>query len=345
MRASRSTCSIGGPGLDWRCPRRLGPNHPAAREHVDVLHAHQYAPFFYSAASRLVGWRPPILFSEHGRHQPDYPRRKRILANRVLLRRHDRVAAVGEAVRQALIHNEGLSPRRVEVIYNGIPLEQFGTRLTPTDRAAVRAEIGLEVEDFALLMVARLDYLKDHATAIRTIEAVAGRCPRARLILVGEGPEREAIESLVTQRDLGEYVRLLGQRGDVSRLMAASDVVLLTSISEGIPLTLIEAMASGLPVVSTQVGGVAEVVADGETGLLAPSGDAAALAEHICCLADDPGRRDKMGRAGRQRAEERFSERRMHDAYAHIYEELAGIRGRNRRDRSALNAGRDQECR
>ncbi len=129
--------------------------------------------------------------------------------------------------------------------------------------------------------MARLDYLKDHSTAIRTIEEVAGRCPHARLILVGEGPEWGAIESLVRQRDLGGNVRLLGQRGDVPRLMAASDVVLLTSISEGIPLTLIEAMASGLPVVSTRVGGVAEVVADGQTGLLAPSGDAGAGRAHL----------------------------------------------------------------
>jgi glycosyltransferase involved in cell wall biosynthesis len=97
--------------------------------------------------------------------------------------------------------------------------------------------------------------------------------------------------------------------------------------------------------VSTRVGGVAEVVADSETGLLASSGDPEALAVHICCLAGDPGRRDRMGRAGRQRAEELFSERRMHDAYGHIYEELAGKRGRNRRDRSAFKVGRDQECR
>ena len=208
----------------------------------------------------------------------------------------------------------------------------------------VRAEIGLEADVFAVIMVARLDYLKDHATAIRTIEEVAGQCPRARLILVGEGPERGAIECLVRQRNLGGLVRLLGQRGDVPWLMAASDIVLLTSISEGIPLTLIEAMASGLPVVSTGVGGVAEVVADGQTGLLARQGDAAALTEHICRLADDPGCRERMGRAGLQRAEELFSEARMHDAYTQIYEELAGRSCRPRRDTSAFSLGRNEGC-
>jgi glycosyltransferase involved in cell wall biosynthesis len=308
------------PGQDWRCARRLAAI--VRREQVDLLHAHQYTPFFYSTVSRLLGSRPPIFFTEHGRHHPDYPRWKRILANRVLLRGHDRVVAVGEAVRQALIHNEGIPPGRVEVIYNGISLERFETRLTETERAAVRAAIGLDPDDLVLIQVARLDRLKDHATAIRTIERVAGRCPRARLVLVGDGPERGTIEELVGHRSLRDNVRLLGERDDVPRLLAASDIALLTSISEGIPLALIEAMAARRAVVSTQVGGVAEVVADGQTGLLAPAGDDTALAEHILLLADDSLRRDQMGRMGRQRAQELFSVRRMHDSYRLIYAEM-----------------------
>jgi glycosyltransferase involved in cell wall biosynthesis len=294
------------------------------RERVDIIHAHQYTPFFYGAASRWLGSAPPVLFTEHGRAHPDFPRRKRILANRVLLRRADRAVAVGEAVRQALIRNEGIAPGRVEVIYNGIPLEPFETRLTTSERAAVRAEIGVEPDDLIVIQVARLDYLKDHATAIRTIERVAGRCPNARLVLVGEGPERGAIEDLVQARVMGDHVRLLGRRTDVPRLLAAADIVLLTSISEGIPLTLIEAMASGHPVVSTRVGGVAEVVVDGQTGLLAPAGDGETLAGHIVRLADEPGRRDRMGRSGRRRAEELFSEGRMHEAYQQIYTSMIG---------------------
>src|SRR5262249_31788342 len=130
------------PGVDWSCARRLA--EIVRRERVDVLHAHQYTPFFYGAASRRLGARPPVLFTEHGPAHPDYPPRKRSLATRVLLRSRDRVGAVGEAVRQALIHNEGIAPHRVEVIYNGIPLERFEARLTPAERAAVRAKIGVE---------------------------------------------------------------------------------------------------------------------------------------------------------------------------------------------------------
>jgi glycosyltransferase involved in cell wall biosynthesis len=142
------------------------------------------------------------------------------------------------------------------------------------------------------------------------------------LVLVGDGPERGAIEEMVRHQALEEHVRLLGQRDDVPRLLAASDLVLLTSISEGIPLTLIEAMAAARPVVATSVGGVAEVVVDGQTGLLAPARDDQALAEHILRLADDPARRDELARSGRERAESLFSEQRMHDGYRTCYEEM-----------------------
>lgn len=309
------------PGLDWRCVRRLG--EIVRRERVDILHAHQYAPFFYCTAGRLPRARPAVVFTEHGRHHPDYPRRRRMLANRVLLLRRDRVVAVGEAVRRALIRNEGFAGDRVEVIYNGIPLERFEDGLAEAGRAAVRADIGVDPDDLVVIQVARLDYLKDHITAIGAIERVAGRCPRARLVLVGEGPERGRIEDLVRQRSLGANVRLLGARRDVPRLLAASDIVLLTSISEGIPLTLIEGMAAGRPVVATRVGGVPEVVEEGVTGLLAPAGDADALADHILHLAAAAGRRTELGCAGQQRAKFLFSERRMCDAYRDLYNQLA----------------------
>jgi glycosyltransferase involved in cell wall biosynthesis len=117
---------------------------------------------------------------------------------------------------------------------------------------------------------------------------------------------------------------LLGLRKDVARLLAGADLFLLTSISEGIPLTLIEAMAAGLSVVSTRVGGVPEVVTDGETGLLAPVGDAVALGQAICKLAANPSQRTQMGRVGLQRAEALFSEQRMHSRYRQLYREMLG---------------------
>lgn len=305
-------------GVDWRCAGRLA--RLLRRERVDLLHAHQYTPFFYAMTARLLCRRPPVLFTEHGRWYPDYPRPRRIIANRLLLERRDRVVGVGESVRKALIRNEGIPAERVSVIYNGIDLTMFSGK--SYDRVAARREMGVGINDLVIIQVARLDSLKDHATAIRTLERVAQRRGAARLVLVGEGPERETIQRMVRARQLEGHVRFLGLRTDVARLLPAADLALLTSVSEGIPLTLIEAMAAGIPAVSTRVGGVGEVIEDGRSGLLAPASDDAALAENILCLANDSDLRDRMGRLGRERAEALFSERPMHASYLRLYSEM-----------------------
>lgn len=305
-------------GLDWRCAARLA--QLLRRERVDLIHAHQYTPFFYAMMGRLLARKPPILFTEHGRHFPDYPRRKRMIANRLLLERRDRVVAVGNSVRQALINNEGFPGDRVEVIYNGIDETTF-VKGDP-DQADLRGQLGIGPGDLLVLMVARLDYLKDHGTALRTIQRLAAQAPRVRLLLAGEGPERGGIEAQIEELKLGNQVRLLGLRNDIPQLVRAADLFLLTSISEGIPLTVIEAMATSLPVVATKVGGLPEVVEDGITGFLAPSGDDAQLAKQILRLSDSPDLRQEMGRRGRQRAEAMFSESFMHDRYRQLYQAM-----------------------
>jgi glycosyltransferase involved in cell wall biosynthesis len=309
------------PGVDWNTARRLA--GLLRRQRVDLLHAHQYTPFFYTATARLLYRRPPILFTEHGRWYPDYPRRKRIVLNRLVLQRRDRVVGVGESVRQALIDNEGISADRVSVIYNGIDVARYQQNGSDT-RWSIRRELGLRPDDVVVVQVARLDYLKDHLTAVRTMARVTACRGDVRLILVGDGPEQATIQQEICRCGLGEHVRLLGLRTDVARLLAASDVFLLTSISEGIPLTVIEAMAAGLPVVSTRVGGVAEIVEEGRTGLLAPARDDGALAEALLLLAADPALRATMGQLGRERAAAVFSEARMHDGYRQLYENMLG---------------------
>jgi glycosyltransferase involved in cell wall biosynthesis len=308
------------PGVDLGCMRRLA---RLWRTHqVDLVHAHQYTPFFYALAARGLHRRPPVLFTEHGRWFPDYPRRKRIFFNRLMLRRGDRVVAVGGSVRDALVKNEGIAGKRIQVVYNGVDVAAFDDQ--PTDRAALRARLGFGADELVILQVARLDYLKDHLTAIRTIQRVAAVRPDARLVLVGEGPERGKIEAEIGQRGVSSFVRLLGLRTDIAELLHASDLFLLTSISEGIPVTLIEALAARLPIVSTGVGGIGEVVEAGKTGLLAPSGDDAALADAVLQLANDATLRSRMGHQGHARAQAVFSEAQMHAGYQAVYEEMLG---------------------
>ncbi len=291
-------------------------------ERVDVVHAHQFGPFFYGATARLLARRPGLVMTEHGRSFPDPPRRSHFLFNRTVLRREDRVVAVGEDVRRALIDNEGFPAGRVEVVYNGVDTGAFTE--SARHRETVRREIGVGATDFVLMQVARLDAIKDHATAVRAVGRAAERRGDVRLVIVGDGAEAGPIDTLIRDLGLGANVIRLGTRPDVARLLGAADAVLLSSRSEGIPLTLIEGMAAGLPVVSTRVGGVPEVVVEGETGLLAPAGDADALAAHILHLAGSPDLRAKLGQAGRERARASFDEGRMIASYDQIYGGFAG---------------------
>jgi glycosyltransferase involved in cell wall biosynthesis len=192
---------------------------------------------------------------------------------------------------------------------------------------AAREAIGLRPGDFMIVQVARLDPLKDHWTALRAVQRVAGKHPEVRLVLVGGGPEEENIERGIRALGLEKNVRMLGFRADCAPLLQAADIFLLTSLSEGIPVTVIEAMAAGLPVVSTDVGGLREVVLEGETGLLAPAGDDGALANLIAQLIESPALRRQMGRRGQERAGKLFSQERMHGSYCRVYDEmLAGRR-------------------
>ena len=310
-------------GVDWQCGRRLTTFF--REQNVAAVHAHQYTPFFYSLLARGFGRQPPIVFTEHGRQHPDHPRLKRIVCNRLLLRPRDRVIAVGEAVRGALIANEGIPASRVEVLFNGVRLKTYRAAANdPALRAAVRHELGLSDSDFVVAQVARLNELKDHATAARAIARTTRQSANIRWLVVGDGEQRTALEAAVRDNGIGDVTKVLGTRRDVPRLLAAADVCLLSSISEGIPLTLIEAMAARLPVVSTDVGGVAEVVVPEITGLLAPSGDDALLADRLIRLAADRAFGSRLGRNGAARAEDLFSFERMADGYARVFAETLG---------------------
>lgn len=356
------------PGIDWRCAFRLG--HFLRRERVTVVHAHQYTPFFQSLLARLAYRRPPVIFTEHGRHYPDSRSLKRVAFNRVLLRGDDRVIGVGQAVCDALIQNEGLPSQRVELIYNGVDLGAFAAAADRADECRVSQRncdalsgIGFQPvgvhqvwqkndrqdacpakkydrqdayptgDEFrpTILQVARLNPLKDHETALRAFARLRDQGVKARLVLAGEGETRPVIERCIADLKLEQDVTLLGARRDIPELMAAADVFLLSSISEGIPLTLIEAMAARRPVVSTDVGGVSEVVLHNETGLLAPARDDEQLARHLRTLIKSPELRSQFGTAGSRRAHELFSIEQMLESYAELYGGGPRAEGRGRK--------------
>lgn len=323
------------PGIDLALGRRL--RRHAKAHGVSLIHAHQYTPFFYSALSRgrLPGRRSrPILFTEHGRHYPDHRSTRRVLANKLLLKGKDRVTAVGEFVREALIHNEGIARKRIDVIHNGITPAPgiFATAGDAADsgrsedaRQAARRQLSIEPDRPVVMQVARFHPVKDHATALRAWAEVHAELPDALLVLVGEGEERGKMQALADELGLRDAVRFTGAVDDARALIPAADLCTLTSLSEGISVTLLEAMAAGKAIVATGVGGNGEVVEQGQTGLLVPRGDSTQLGEAIVGLLEDDDRRLAMGQAGRQRLFERFTAERMHAGYARLYESMLGL--------------------
>jgi sugar transferase (PEP-CTERM/EpsH1 system associated) len=302
-------------GLDWSCVAKL--RQIIKRHGATIVHAHQYTPFSYALLAR--GWRrsPRIVFTEHGRHQPDYRRWKRVFVNRLLTAPSDRIVAVGQAVRRALIDNEGFAPRRVEVIYNGVDLQRIASGAA--HRVETRASLGLRPDQIVLIHVARLDYLKDHATAVSAVKQLVDDVPNLRYVIVGDGPLRSSIEKQVEQESLQNHVLFLGTRQDIPQLLAMSDIFVLPSVSEGIPLVLIEAMAAGLPVVATAVGGVPEMIDSGVQGILVPPRSAGALADALRTLIRNPALRQAMSAAGKVRARERFGEESMLERYRELF--------------------------
>jgi glycosyltransferase involved in cell wall biosynthesis len=207
-------------------------------------------------------------------------------------------------------------PERMSVIWNGI---DPGPRPDADARARARQRIGAADGDVLVGTVARLDAVKDLPMLMRAIAVARSMVPTVRLVIVGEGPARAAIERTVAEVALETSVHLTGQRNDVRELMPAFDLYVNSSISEGISLTLLEAMAAERAIVATAVGGTPEVVCDGATGVLVPPGDAGALGAAMAALLKEPMRAAALGEAGRRRVLQHFTLDRMVEAYAAVY--------------------------
>ena len=308
------------PGLDFSVSRRMAADIRAHR--IQVIHAHQYTPFFYSAiAGRVSGTRPHLIFTEHGRHYPDVVSASRRWINRLVLDRlADDVNAVCEFSARSLAEKDGFRADRIHVIPNGIDAPKYAS---VTDRPALKARLGLDPERRYVTCVARFHPVKDHRTLIAAFARVAGQVDDVDLVLAGDGELRLAIEAQVRELGLGERVRLLGVRRDVADLLRASDVFALTSVSEAASITLLEAMGAGLPVVVTAVGGNPELVRNGTDGLLTPRGDAGAAADALRRILSDGAFAQALGDSGRVRVRDTFSLDRTVAEYHTLYRALA----------------------
>jgi glycosyltransferase involved in cell wall biosynthesis len=298
-------------GLDLRMLPRLARVVRSFRP--AIVHTHSYV-LRYALPARLASGGGPMVHTLHNLAARESPRLG-TWVHRIAMRAGVCSVAVSREVAQSFAELYGREPECV--IENGIDLERF----RPSGRGWKRAN-GFADGDRLLVSVARLDRQKNPLGLMDAFARALGGDPRWHLLLVGDGSLRQEAEARARSLLAGR-IHLLGVRGDIDALLPECDAFALASHWEGMPVAIIEAMAAGLPVVATAVSGVAEMVADGVTGLLAPPGDTQALADALALLARDPGRRQEFGRAARERAA-RFGVDRMIAAYAALFERLAG---------------------
>lgn len=300
------------PGFHPSLGRRIG--DVAEASGATVLHCHHYSPFVYGCLAGLTRPGLRLVYTEHGRLSDAPTSSKRKLVNRLLVRCPADIAVVSQELRDYLAMG-GFPADRVNVIYNGI---EPGPEPKATDRHRARGALGLPASAVVFGTVARLDPVKDLITLIEAFEIAHLNVPNSVLVIVGNGSERAALEARARALGISSHVRLVGMRSDVRALLPAFDAYVNSSISEGVSLTILEAMAAGLPVVATRVGGTPEVVIDG-TGVLVPPRHPAALASALVELARSSECGIDMGRAGRRRVLTTFSLDRMVDDYVRAY--------------------------
>jgi glycosyltransferase involved in cell wall biosynthesis len=230
----------------------------------------------------------------------------------------DRVIAVSRAVGRGLLR-DGLPARRLLLVHDGVV-----DRPPEPDGGDVLRELGIPAGSHVIGNVAALTEHKDHATLLAAMPAVLEAVPEARLVIVGGGELRARLEAEALRRGLGGRCVFTGFRADVDRLIPAFSLLCLTSRTEGLGSSLLDAMCFGRAVVATRTGGIPEAVVQGETGLLVPVGDPPALAAALVRLLLSPGEREAMGRAGRRRFERLFTAERMVEGTLRSYDELGG---------------------
>jgi glycosyltransferase involved in cell wall biosynthesis len=266
---------------------------------------------------------PVVVSTLHSTGWPDCIGR----LNRLLTPITDAFVAVAPSHGRFLVEREHLPARKVVVVPNGVDTERFQP---VRDAAAVRRQLGIEPSAPVVAIVAALRPEKNHELYLEAARRVTRRVPEARFLVIGDGPRRAPLEQLAVELGVASHVVFLGSRQDVPRLLSAADVFVLTSHNEANPVSILEAMSVGLPVVATDVGSVNETVRDGETGYLVPPGNADRLAGRILELLGDPLQRESMGAAARELVVARWSVDVMVAGYerliASLYARKTGIR-------------------
>jgi sugar transferase (PEP-CTERM/EpsH1 system associated) len=280
-----------------------------------VIHTRNWGGMDGIMAARFAGCRT-IIHGEHGWEvfDPIGDNRKRVLTRRFLSGFVKEYTCVSRQI-QGWLHKTIRIKKPITQIYNGVDIDLYSPN---SAGQSIRRRVGVPLDAFVIGWVGRLDPIKDHPTLFRAFEIVRQKAPNTVLLIIGDGPERSQL-----QKEAPEGVSFLGSRPDVPELLRTFDVFVLPSKNEGISNTILEAMATAIPVVATKVGGNPELVEAGSTGFLVKPGDFESMASALLNYYENPALRARHGKAGRARVMKHFGITQMVQSYESVYRRVA----------------------
>jgi glycosyltransferase involved in cell wall biosynthesis len=297
---------------------------------IDIVHCSVFTANLWGRLAGILAGTPVLI--AHEQSTVSLEKRSRRQIDRLLAPFTWRVLTVSEDLRRRVLREERLSPRRVEILFNAVDEEAISRAAASATACPPGLEKWRGENAFPrppiVGAVGRLEYRKDHLTLVRAAARVLERRPEAVFLLAGEGPDRPKIEAELRALGLEGRFVLLGERADIPALLRAFDVYVLSSITEGLSLSILEAMAAGCPVAATRVGGNPELLDEGRAGLLCEAGDVEGLASILLELLDDADKRGTLARAAKRRVRETFDihpvARRLEDLYRRAMSERRG---------------------
>jgi glycosyltransferase involved in cell wall biosynthesis len=286
-------------------------------ERVAIIHAHEFDAIVHGTIAGCFA-RIPVVATIHGKHY-FWEKPSRRMAYR-LVSYYARVVAVSEDLQQFILNRVGISPGRISTVYNGVDISPDQIDITRCKR-----ELGIDPDEQVVGSVGSLYPVKGHKYLLQAIPAILERIPCTTFLIIGRGELEGHLKDEVARLGLDHKVRFLGLRHDIQELLALMDVFVLPSLSEGLSIALLEAMAARRPVVATSVGGNPELVVDGETGYLVPAQEGALLASGILRLLSDVHLARRFGENGKRRVERYFSMTAMVNGYQDLYSRCLDI--------------------
>jgi len=302
------------PGIAAGLPFRIAKT--VRNQKYDVIHTHNEAGIIYGAFAAIISGMRCIVHTEHGK-EPGYLEKNLLrLAERYLFGRANHIVAVSESLRVNLTRDYGLPCGRVKVILNGIAAKEF---YRPECRKQARKRLGIENGGLLIGHIARLVPLKNQKFLISVFGELKKEYGKLKLVIAGDGPLMSELRSFAADCGLSGDVLLLGERSDIPEILSAFDLFMLPSLTEGISVTLLEAMAAGIPVVASRVGGNSEIVDDNRSGILIASGETEAWVRKLKILIDSAEERMRLAKAAQRAVRGNYSVEIMADRYERLY--------------------------